>query len=284
MSVACSGTDCVKATRVGKGCGRREERPRYGSSDLEGGFAMPDPNNPGQFGNRADTEQQASKGGKASSGSFGDANAADPHEAGRKGGQARAAKSEESGMSIEQDDVIALLEEQHTQVKTLLREVEAASGEAKRRPFEDLVRLLAVHESAEEQVVHPASRRAEVAGEVVDDRLQEEDEAKHVLAELYELGVTHDQFAGKFREFAGSVIEHAEMEEKEEFAQLRRSLSGQDSARLATAVRFAEAVAPTRPHPHAGESATANVVFGPPLALFDRVRDAVRDWRTKSEG
>ncbi|MEV6101813.1 hemerythrin domain-containing protein [Nocardia sp. NPDC051981] len=189
----------------------------------------------------------------------------------------------ESHMSTEQDDVVALLEEQHTQIKDLLQQVETASGDAKRQPFEDLVRLLAVHESAEEQVVHPASRRAKVAGEVIDDRLHEEDEAKHVLAELYELGVTHDQFAGKFRDFAGSVIEHAELEEKEEFAQLRRSLSERDSTRLATAVRVAEAVAPTRPHPQAGESATANVVFGPPLALFDRVRDAVRDWRTKSE-
>ncbi|MBL1079286.1 hypothetical protein JK358_33255 [Nocardia sp. 2] len=50
---------------------------------------MPDPNNPGQFGNRDDTEKQAAKGGKASSGSFGEANAADPHEAGRKGAEAQ---------------------------------------------------------------------------------------------------------------------------------------------------------------------------------------------------
>ncbi|WP_433567387.1 hemerythrin domain-containing protein [Nocardia sp. CA-151230] len=278
-------TDCGGTTRVGEGCGLREDRPQYEIPELEGGIVMPDPNNPGQFGNRSDTEQQASKGGKASSGSFGEANAADPHEAGRKGGQARsAAESEERDTSTEQDDVIALLQQQHTQIKTLLQQVEGASGEAKRQPFENLVRLLAVHESAEEQVVHPASRRAKVAGEVVDDRLHEEEEAKHVLAELYELGVTDDRFAGKFQDFAASVIEHAEMEEKEEFDQLRRSLSGQDSARLATAVRVAEAVAPTRPHPQAGESATANLVFGPPLALFDRIRDAVRDWRTQSEG
>jgi uncharacterized protein len=46
---------------------------------------MPDPNNPGQFGNRSDTEEQARRGGKASTGSFGAENAADPHEAGRKG-------------------------------------------------------------------------------------------------------------------------------------------------------------------------------------------------------
>ncbi|RMI29006.1 hemerythrin domain-containing protein [Nocardia stercoris] len=183
-----------------------------------------------------------------------------------------------------EDDVISLLEGQHTQIKDLLRQVEVAVGEAKQRPFEDLVRLLAVHESAEEQVVHPASRHADVAGEIIDDRLHEEDEAKHVLAELYELGVTDDRFASKFHAFSASVIEHAEMEEKEEFEPLRQSLSPRDRTRLATAVRVAEAVAPTRPHPHAGESATANFVFGPPLALFDRIRDAVRDWRTETDG
>jgi hypothetical protein len=49
---------------------------------------------------------------------------------------------------------------------------------------------------------------------------------------------------------------------------------------MAGVVRAAEAAAPTRPHPAAGESAVANVMAGPPLALFDRVRDAVRDWST----
>jgi general stress protein YciG len=48
---------------------------------------MADSNNPGQFGNREDTEEQAKKGGEASTGSFGEENGADPHEAGKKGGE-----------------------------------------------------------------------------------------------------------------------------------------------------------------------------------------------------
>jgi hypothetical protein len=47
---------------------------------------------------------------------------------------------------------------------------------------------------------------------------------------------------------------------------------------MAGAVRAAEAAAPTRPHPAAGESAAANALAGPPLAVFDRIRDAVRGW------
>ena len=48
---------------------------------------MADRNNPGQFGNRKDTEKQASRGGQQSSGRFGQRNGADPREAGRKGAQ-----------------------------------------------------------------------------------------------------------------------------------------------------------------------------------------------------
>lgn len=58
---------------------------------------MADSNNPGQFGNRSDTKQAASAGGKASSGSFGDANSADPSEAGKKGAQAQPTEAKREG-------------------------------------------------------------------------------------------------------------------------------------------------------------------------------------------
>ncbi|WP_152352331.1 hypothetical protein [Brachybacterium subflavum] len=58
---------------------------------------MADTNNPGQFGNREDTEQQAHKGGEASTGSFGESNAADPQEAGREGAVAQPAEAKREG-------------------------------------------------------------------------------------------------------------------------------------------------------------------------------------------
>ncbi|WP_306358444.1 MULTISPECIES: hypothetical protein [unclassified Nocardia] len=58
---------------------------------------MADPKNPGQFGNRKDTEEQARKGGQASTGSFGGKNAADPHEAGRKGARAQPTEAKQRG-------------------------------------------------------------------------------------------------------------------------------------------------------------------------------------------
>ncbi|WP_433756832.1 hypothetical protein [Nocardia sp. CA-135398] len=51
----------------------------------------------------------------------------------------------------------------------------------------------------------------------------------------------------------------------------------------AGSVRLAEAVAPTRPHPKTSESAVANLSAGPPLAIFDQARDAVR-YRRREDG
>jgi hypothetical protein len=47
-------------------------------------------------------------------------------------------------------------------------------------------------------------------------------------------------------------------------------------------VRAAEALAPTRPHPGT-ESAKANLVAGPVLAIADRARDLIRE-ATKKKG
>lgn len=58
---------------------------------------MADSSNSGQFGNRSDTEEQARRGGEASTGSFGDRNAADPSEAGRSGAQAQPTEAKEEG-------------------------------------------------------------------------------------------------------------------------------------------------------------------------------------------
>ncbi|MEV4756044.1 hemerythrin domain-containing protein [Micromonospora sp. NPDC049559] len=182
--------------------------------------------------------------------------------------------------AVQEQDVVDLLVDQHNEIKALFGQVSRAQGAEKRELFEGLVRLLAVHESAEEIVVHPtAQREIERGREVVKQRRQEEDEAKHVLAELYDLGVDHPDFDQRLAAFADAVVQHAGKEESEEFSALRRSMSAEQLRQMSGAIRAAEAIAPTRPHPHSGESMGANVLAGPPLAVFDRVRDAIRDWR-----
>lgn len=179
--------------------------------------------------------------------------------------------------TAQDQDVVDLLLSQHNEVKALFARVKSSTGDQKRDAFQDLVRLLAVHESAEEQVVHPAARH-DAGDSVVDARLHEENEAKHVLSDLYDLGTGNPEFDARFAEFEQAVLAHAAHEEQEEFPQLRRNTDPGRLRRMAGAVRAAEAVSPTRPHPAAGENPVSNMLAGPPVAIFDKVRDAVRDW------
>lgn len=182
-----------------------------------------------------------------------------------------------------EQDVVDLLLEQHDEIKSLFSEVPRVEGPVKRELFEDLVRLLAVHETAEEAVVHPVARRTLDDGEeVVEHRLEEEDKAKKELTELHDLGVDHPDFNRRLEAFAAEVTQHATKEEAEEFLRLRGTVGPERLRKLTGALKAAEAAAPTRPHPNAPESAVGNLLAGPPIAIFDRVRDAVRDWREKN--
>ncbi|MEV5508031.1 hemerythrin domain-containing protein [Streptomyces orinoci] len=173
-------------------------------------------------------------------------------------------------------DVVALLTRQHREIEARLDEVLAHTGSERRHAFERLVHLLAVHETAEEEVVHPYARRSVAGGEpVVSDRLKEEAAAKEVLSRLEGLDPDDPAFVERFTELRRSVLEHARAEEKQEFSRLRQNGDPHRLELLAKAVRAAEAVAPTRPHPGT-ESAAKNLVLGPATAVADRARDAVR--------
>jgi len=158
----------------------------------------------------------------------------------------------------------------------MFAEVDKAAGTPARQDrFEELRRFLAVHETAEEIVVHPAARNADGGAEVVRDRLREEHDAKQVLSRLDGMAVTDPGFADDLATLREAVLAHADNEEREEFPLLQSSTDERTRARMAGAVRAAEALAPTHPHPGV-ESLTANLLLGPVASLVDRTRDAVR--------
>ncbi|CAM4086587.1 hemerythrin domain-containing protein [Kibdelosporangium persicum] len=182
------------------------------------------------------------------------------------------------------EDVIELLLGQHMQIRDLFAEVENTTGEQRQDAFARLVRLLAVHETAEEQVVHPLARTVLDGGDgVVDERLHEEHEAKELLSKLEEIGPDHGDFPAMLRQLRDSVLLHAHREENYEFRYLREHYEPARLQALATAVRAAEKTAPTHPHPGV-ETMTENVVAGPVLSLFDRVKDAVSKVMSSSDG
>lgn len=173
------------------------------------------------------------------------------------------------------DDVVSFLKSQHEQIKMLFSEVEATSGSQREEAFAELRRLLAVHETAEEEIVHPRAQRELSNGkEIVEARLNEERQAKEALAELEKLDVDSPEFRVKFDVFRDDVLAHAQAEETTEFSQLSVDLEPQQLERMRKAVKFAESAAPTHPHPGT-ESRTANLLVGPFAAMIDRARDAL---------
>ena len=178
-------------------------------------------------------------------------------------------------MIAKSSDVIGFLKSQHEDVKAAFSAVLNTRGKERERAFFELRRLLAVHETAEEEIVHPAARRAFPDGnEVVEARLLEEKAAKKALAEIERLDVDSSAFDVRIRKLHKDVLAHAEAEEQEEFSELSGELDHDRLARMRKAVEIAEAVAPTRPH--AGvESATANLIAGPFASMVDRARDAL---------
>src|ERR1700712_3464854 len=93
------------------------------------------------------------------------------------------------------DEVITFLKAQHDLIEDMFDEVlHASDPQAREKPFIELRQLLAVHETAEEMVVHPRARR-EVEGfdSIVDARLEEEHDAKQLLSTIEKLDVTSEE-------------------------------------------------------------------------------------------
>lgn len=172
-------------------------------------------------------------------------------------------------------DVIRYVKGQHQHIRALMEAVESSRGQARAQSFFELRRLMAVHETAEEEIIHPAAKRVlEGGAAIIAARLVEERTAKEALTELETLDVDSPQFESKFAALQRDVLAHAESEETEELSALELHLEPDQLQRMRKAAEIAESLAPTRPHPGV-ESKAANMLAGPFAAMIDRARDAL---------
>lgn len=181
---------------------------------------------------------------------------------------------ETPGRQYPDEDVIAVLLRQHARIRELCSEVRTTTGERKARTFDRLRALLAVHETAEEMILRPLSRRT--AGRAVAKaRNHEEAEANHLLAELERMNVDSAAFDERFARLEQSVLDHAEHEEEQEFPAVRARSDPEQLRRVGRRLVAAERIAPTHPHPVTAGSTTAQWTVGPFASLVDRARDAL---------
>ena len=175
------------------------------------------------------------------------------------------------------EDVVTYLKQQHEAIRALFIEtLDASTTEQQQEAFNRLRALLAVHETAEEMMVHPRVRRKVDGGAaVVDARLVEEHDSKEALARLENIPCGTAEFSKELIHLQAAVLAHAEHEETEEFTLLETELDDEERRKMASAVQAAERIAPTHPHPGV-ESGFANFAVGPFASMLDRARDALR--------
>ena len=174
-----------------------------------------------------------------------------------------------------QGDLVTQLLQQHGQVRAAIDAVaKTTTAEARQEAFDALREMLARHETAEEMIVRPLTRRFGNGEVIADARMSEENESKVVLAELENLDIASLEFARTFEQFAKAVLEHAQAEEAYEFPLLRSNLGAERSREAEEHLLLAEKTAPTHPHPSA-KSTAMNFVAGPFAAVADRARDAI---------
>jgi hypothetical protein len=126
-------------------------------------------------------------------------------------------------------------------------------------------------------VIYPALRKDAPGGNAeADDRMHEQSEAESMLKEMEAMDAKSAQFETSFRCLRDAVLKHATAEETGAFRLLRQSEDADARAALGQRYETAKRAAPTHPHPHAPDSPPGNMVLGPIVAVFDRVRDAAR--------
>lgn len=185
-----------------------------------------------------------------------------------------AAAERAEAAKLPKDDVVGVLLSQHARIRDLFAEVKSAEGEHRRRKFDELRGLLAVHESAEEMIVRPVAKKAASEREAT-ARNAEEKEASRVLAELERMEFTSEEFRSTLGELESSVSEHANLEERDEFPALIDHCSEDERIQMGSRLLAAERAAPTHPHPGAAGSTPAQWTVGPFASLLDHARDAI---------
>lgn len=138
-------------------------------------------------------------------------------------GQYRREPDRVSVRSLAADDVTSVIARQHEHVKTLLEAVRQQTGHRRAGAFHTLRLTLALHETAEEQAIHPQALRQLGAYDwAANDRIAEEQTAGQTIHALELVDVDSDQFNATFGHLAASVTDHAAAEETDEWPALRQ--------------------------------------------------------------
>jgi hemerythrin-like domain-containing protein len=183
-------------------------------------------------------------------------------------------------------DAFEVLRADHAEVEQMLAVLEgtpghaAGAGRTVLAARQEVARRLVIdssrHEAAEEQYFWPAVReRLANGGELADQAIAQEQEAKEALGRLDKLEATDDEFDQVLDAFIPAARRHIEFEETRVWPGLRQVLTAAEAADLGDKLEKARQHGPTRPHPHTPASPQVLKTAGPAVAAVDKLRDTV---------
>ncbi len=182
-------------------------------------------------------------------------------------------------------DLISVLVRQHDQVVALVKQLSTIPGRSKggseaqaseRESLVDLVgKMLAGHETAEEEYLWPHVRRVLTEGDAVaSSGLAQEQEATETLLALSKADAQTEEFDDLVEKLMTQLHRHVAFEDRL-FSDLREAMPEDERAKVGKQLLGAQKHAPTRPHPraprHPGPAVRAAAKSAAPL---DRARDA----------
>lgn len=122
-------------------------------------------------------------------------------------------------------NVLTHIKEEHDSFRSLISEIEAATGDKKKALFQDLYAKLHGHHEAEETVIFPKAKEA-VKGEdeeLVLEMIEEHSLASYQFSVVEKTFVDNETWDAKFSVLK-EVLEHHMKEEEDEFLPLARKL------------------------------------------------------------
>lgn len=181
-------------------------------------------------------------------------------------------------------NVFDILRADHRELERMLAELEGGPSQARRaapmRPetrkvlTQKLIIESSKHEAAEEQYFWPTVRnRLSDGDQLADHAIEQETDAKRVLARLDKLSPGDAEFEEVLSKYIPAAREHIGYEEDAVWPTLREVLTAAEAEELGKNIAMAKEIAPTRPHPHIPPQPGVLKTAGPLIAAADKVRD-----------
>lgn len=179
----------------------------------------------------------------------------------------------------EGSDALDLIAAEHRVVEDLFSRFEnAVDAQEKTEIVHEAIFELVVHGEVEEIVFYLRLRESLPDGnDLADKAIQEHMDMKETLNALDSMTADDDSFEELMCGLMAEVRHHIKEEEEELFPRVREAMTGGGLREMGERMMRARSLVPTRPHPHAPTGPVGKMAAGPPTALVDRVRDALRN-------